>query len=209
MTSIPNQTKPHAPAEVPLLGDVAVAEVIDVDSLLTQETEQWLSYPFLGGDKVELAAKRLALCDPMTLFKTEDLITVQLEKSVGRNQIITFSKLDRLSLNPKTYVNDNVVDFWMVWITRNERDNASSILTCTSHFYDCLVNPNFGLEHVSRWMQNRKVDIFSKDFILFPICLDKHWSLIVTYFAGLLPNNDRNVKPVIVHLDPLNFMMQI
>jgi Ulp1 family protease len=106
-------------------------------------------------------------------------------------------------LNPKTYVNDNVVDFWMVWITRNERDNASSILTCTSHFYDCLVNPNFGLEHVSRWMQNRKVDIFSKDFILFPICLDKHWSLIVTYFAGLLPNNDRNVKPVIVHLDSL------
>jgi Ulp1 family protease len=46
---------------------------------------------------------------------------------VGRNQIITFSKLDRLSLNPKTYVNDNVVDFWMVWITRNEMDNASSI----------------------------------------------------------------------------------
>jgi hypothetical protein len=39
MTSIPNKTKPHAPAEVPLLGDVAVAEVIDADSLLTQETE--------------------------------------------------------------------------------------------------------------------------------------------------------------------------
>jgi len=99
MTSIPNQTKPHVPAEVPVLGDVAVAEVIDVDSLLTQETERWLSYPFLGGDEVELAAKRLALCDPMTLFKLEDLITVQLEKSVGRNQIITFSKLDRLLLN--------------------------------------------------------------------------------------------------------------
>jgi Ulp1 family protease len=154
--------------------------------------EQWLSYPFLGGDKVELVAKRLALCDPMTSFKTEDLITGQLEKSMGHNQIITFSKLDRLLLNPKTYVNDNVVDIWMVWITQNERDNTSSILTCTLHFYDCLVNPNFGLEHVSRWMQNRKVDIFSKDLILFPICLHKHWSLIVTYFAGLVPNNDRS-----------------
>jgi hypothetical protein len=39
MTSIPNKTKPNAPAEVPALGDAAVAEVIDVDSLLTQETE--------------------------------------------------------------------------------------------------------------------------------------------------------------------------
>jgi hypothetical protein len=203
MTSIPNQPKPHAPAEVPPLGDVAVVEVIDADSLLTQEMEQWLSYPFLGGNKVELAAKRLALCDPMTSFKTKDLITVQLKKSMVHNQIIMFSKLDRLSLDPKTDVNDNAVDFWMVWITRNERDNASSILTCTSHFYDCLTNPNFGLEHVSRWMQNRKVDIFSNDLILFPMCVNKHWSLIVTYFPGLVPNNNRNVKPVIVHLDSL------
>ena len=63
-------------------------EVIEVDSLLTLEDNRWLVFPFLGGDSVELAAQGLPLCDPISDFVTSDLITMQLEKSVGRNQIL-------------------------------------------------------------------------------------------------------------------------
>ncbi len=63
-------------------------EVVEVDSLLSLEDNRWLVFPFLGGDSVELAAQGLPLCDPISDFVTSDLITMQLEKSVGRNQIL-------------------------------------------------------------------------------------------------------------------------
>jgi len=72
-------------------------EVFEVDSLLTLEGNCWLVFPFLGSDSVELAAQGLPLCDPISDFVTSDLITMQLEKSVGRNQIITFTDVDMKS----------------------------------------------------------------------------------------------------------------
>jgi hypothetical protein len=156
-------------------------EVIEVDSLLTLEDNRWLVFPFLGGDSVELAAQGLPLCDPISDFVTSDLITMQLEKSVGRNQIITFTDVDMKSLAPRAYVNENVIDFWMVWLSRNKSDESASILICTSHFYSTLVNNHFGVEHVFNWMLRRKVDVLSKQIILFPIEQNKQWSLVVAY----------------------------
>jgi len=194
-------------------------EVVEVDSLLSLEDNRWLVFPFLGGDSVELAAQGLPLCDPIRDFVTSDLITMQLEKSVGRNQIITFTDVDMKSLAPRAYVNDNVIDFWMVWLSRNMSDESASILICTSHFYSTLINKHFGVEHVFNWMLRRKVDVLSKQIILFPIEQNKHWSLVVAYYPGLVGNtyypglvgntwksispHPRNVKPVMVHLDSL------
>jgi hypothetical protein len=59
-------------------------------------------------------------------------------------------------------------------------------------------------------MLRRKVDVLSKQIILFPIEQNKHWSLVVAYYPGLVGNttksispHPRNVKPVMVHLDSL------
>jgi hypothetical protein len=66
------------------------------------------------------------------------------------------------------------------------------------------------VEHVFNWMLRRKVDVLSKQIILFPIEQNKHWSLVVAYYPGLVRNttksispHPRNVKPVMVHLDSL------
>ncbi len=169
-----------------------------------------LSFPFLGGALVEQAAQGLNLCDPMQDFVTADLITMQLEKSVGRNSIVTILQLDRSSLNPATYINDNVIDFWMLWLTQHISTEVCPILFFTSHFYSSLLNEKLGLQHVSGWMQGRKLDIFSKDVLVFPINGENHWSLMVLYYPGLvrLPVDEGstdNRTPIMMHLDSLKY----
>ena len=176
-------------------------EIIDANLVSTQPQAVYFVFPFLGGDRVELAAKRLRLCDPMPNFVTADLITMQLEKTVGRTDLITMTDFDRQTLNPGVYVNDNVIDFWMMWLTRNVSDQGSAILIFTSHFYSCLISNNFGLQHVSQWIQNRRVDLFSKQIIMFPINLDQHWSLMVACYPGAVTDTD--CAPIMLHLDSL------
>jgi hypothetical protein len=74
-----------------------------------------------------------------------------------------------------------------------------------------LVNPQFGLEHVSRWIHRRSIDIFSKSILLFPICLEQHWSLLAALFPGQVSNQVNSFAspgstciPVMLHLDSLN-----
>jgi Ulp1 family protease len=134
---------------------------------------------------------------------------MQLQKTVGRNQIVTLTKDDFLTLKPSSYVNDNVIDFWMVWLTRNVLDADSSIIIFTSHFYSSLINDKLGVEHVSGWMNFKSIDIFSKNILLFPICLDNHWSLIASLHPGRVSNDvhtlDNTSGGMMIHLDSLNF----
>ncbi len=184
-------------------------EVINVDLFPTQEEERYLCFPFLAGEKVELAAKGLHLCDPLSNYANHQLITMQLQKTVGRNHIVTLTKDDRLTLKPSRYVNDNVIDFWMVWLTRNVSDADSSIIIFTSHFYSTLTNDTLGVEHVSGWMNYKSIDIFSKNMLLFPICLDNHWSLIACIYPGrvnnYVPTLDNTPGGMIIHLDSMNY----
>jgi hypothetical protein len=129
----------------------STVEVISVDNFPTQQQENLLCFPFLAGEKVKLAGKRLNLCDSLSTYVTNELITMQLQKTVGRNQIVTICKLDHMTLNPSTFVNDTVMDFWMAWLTCNLSDEVSSIIIFTSHFYSTLTNENWGLDHVSHW----------------------------------------------------------
>ena len=71
----------------------------------------------------------------------------------------------------------------------------------TKDFYSCLISNNFGLQHVSQWIQNRRVDLFSKQIIMFPINLDKHWSLMVACYPGAV--SDTDCAPIMLHLDSL------
>jgi Ulp1 family protease len=95
----------------------------------------------------------------------------------GRNHIVTFSQQDRDNLNPGTYVNDNIMDFWMLRVIRNELENTTNIQIFTSHFYSKLVEE--GVDCVSQWIENRHIDLWSKKSVIFPINLQSHWSLCV------------------------------
>jgi len=163
-------------------------------------------YPILGANRIELAAKELSLCDYNPSFTTEQLITLQLKASVGRNQIVTFSDMDRKSLNDCT-VNDNIMDFWMLWISRNLCPTNANIAILTTHFYTELVNR--GVESVTSWRLHKTRDLFSIETILFPVNEDKHWSLCAIYHVNKIPKmaqyklNVVQEGPFLMHLDSL------
>ncbi len=135
----------------------------------------------MNGELVELCAKTLSLCDYQSHISHEEHITLQLARTSGRSNIVTFNREDRETLAPATYVNDNVVDFWMLWVTRNEHPDTSEVKPFTSHFYSTLIGDGIdkGLLQVSQWLKKKNIDIFSYKLLLLPINLNLHWSLCV------------------------------
>ncbi len=85
--------------------------------------------------------------------------------SIGRNHMVTILEDDLLTLNPFAYVNDNIIDFWVLWITRHYTISESKVVTFASHFYDKLRDIN-GVEKDSHWTENRKIDISSSLLII-------------------------------------------
>jgi hypothetical protein len=88
----------------------------------TQDTtflmQKFLVYPFVQGEKVELAAKDLPLCDFVGDYDVDAIISHQMEHLHGlkRSHILTFCEHDCQTLNPRAWVNDTVMDFWFRWI---------------------------------------------------------------------------------------------
>lgn len=72
------------------------------DSQATQNKDVLLVYPFVGGTAIECAAQGLDLCDEQMIYNEENLLSVQLENTVGRSDYITFTQRDFDSLNPHT-----------------------------------------------------------------------------------------------------------
>jgi Ulp1 family protease len=96
----------------------------------------------------------------------------------------------------------------MLWLTQHISTEVCPILFFTSHFYSSLLNEKLGLQHVSGWMQGRKLGIFSKDVLVFPINGENHWSLMVLYYPGLVrqrvdEGSTDNRTHIMMHLDSL------
>ncbi len=82
------------------------------------------------------------------------------------------------------FVNDNVVDFWMRWVTRKEFPTESSVHIFSSHFYTQLRTK--GYDAVTTWTSNRGINIFEKKMILIPVNNQKHWPLCAEINAGFI-----------------------
>ncbi len=116
------------------------------------------------------------------------------------------SKKDRERLHPGKWLNDNLIDFWLQWITWKELQPDSSLHMLTIHFYTKLSTE--GVESVIDWTTNRDIDIFSKKMVFVPIHKDHHWSLAVVINPGLLDCLNEEDEPCeipcILHLDGLS-----
>jgi len=94
----------------------------------------------------------------------------------------TITQVDHDFLHPKSYVNDVIIDFWMLWLSRNTLRNESCEYFFAPQFYTKLIKGKGGLSHVSGWVTCRKdFNIFEKSIIYFLIVLEKHWSLFVAF----------------------------
>ena len=46
-----------------------------------------------------------------------------------------------------------------------------------------------GLEAVSKWTENKNINVFEKKLVFIPVNADLHWSLCVVVNPGLIANN--------------------
>lgn len=84
---------------------------------------------------------------------------------------VEFSDLERL--DDGQYLNDNLIEFYIRWLTENITTKDKQVYFFGTHFYTALTNNTgngargFNYEAVSRW--TAKDDIFSHDFVIVPV----------------------------------------
>lgn len=94
-------------------------------------------------------------------------------------------------LKSGSYLDDNIIQFYSAFLLNNcQESHASRFHIFDSIFFDRL-NKIFGDSiDVNQWRQLNKwyshVDIFSKDFLLFPVCSEDHWFLIVVCYPNAI-----------------------
>ncbi|XP_019196945.1 PREDICTED: probable ubiquitin-like-specific protease 2A isoform X2 [Ipomoea nil] len=136
----------------------------------------------------------------------------------GDPDAISISKRDVDRLQPETFINDTIVDFYITYL----KNKIPSEEKHRFHFFNCFFfrkltdldkDPSQACEgraafqRVRRWTM--KVDIFKKDYIFVPINFSYHWSLIVICHPGEVAGyRDNEMEkssrvPCILHMDSL------
>jgi Ulp1 family protease len=85
---------------------------------------------------------------------------------------------DMYKLYPETWLNDEIINFYMVLLmdraATNSNSNIFPAIHCFNTFF-CSTLREQGYDKVKRW--TKKVDIFAKDLLLIPINQSYHWTL--------------------------------
>jgi Ulp1 family protease len=109
-------------------------------------------FPFVGGLDIEKVTEVLECCRGAGTAidekhsSREEFQVLRLQQAAlnGWNTQVTLYKCDRETLQHSTYINDNVIDFWMCWVTRKESKSKCCVHIFTTHFYTTLVNEDGG-----------------------------------------------------------------
>ncbi|KAJ8645586.1 hypothetical protein MRB53_007334 [Persea americana] len=137
----------------------------------------------------------------------------------GDSDAVCISKRDIELLQPETFINDTIIDFYIKYLKNNkiQQKDKHRFHFFNSFFFRKLADldkdPRSALAgraaflRVRKW--TRKVNIFEKDYIFIPINFNLHWSLIVVCHPGEIPYfTDEETKaaskvPCILHMDSI------
>lgn len=90
---------------------------------------------------------------------------------------IHITKKDMECLKPATFVNDNIINFYLKYMYRCMlNDNHRQRVHIFDSFF-CEALDQMDEARVVRWL--RRVDIFEKDYLMMPAMIDEHWFLII------------------------------
>ncbi|KAF2197378.1 hypothetical protein GQ43DRAFT_208739 [Delitschia confertaspora ATCC 74209] len=102
--------------------------------------------------------------------------------SLGRQTaVVDFEDLHRLEEGE--YLNDNLIEFYMLYLLKKFNLLPKKVYAFNTHFYTSLTRPvrgqRGGINYaaVSRWTS--KVDIFEYDYIMVPVNENAHWYLVL------------------------------
>ncbi|XP_058101281.1 uncharacterized protein LOC131245687 [Magnolia sinica] len=141
------------------------------------------------------------ICDEIPTTKTRSTTNLSsmdepLEDVIypkGDPDAVSISKRDVELLQPGTFINDTIIDFYLKYLKNKMQHEDKHRF----HFFNCFFfrkladldnDPGSAKEgkaaflRVRKW--TRRVDIFLKDYIFIPVNFDLHWSLMVICHPG-------------------------
>ncbi|KAF7138762.1 hypothetical protein RHSIM_Rhsim07G0211800 [Rhododendron simsii] len=127
----------------------------------------------------------------------------------GDSDAVTISKQDVDLLQPDTFVNDTIIDFYIKYLKNEIQPSERHRFHFFNSFFfrkliDLDKDPSSAFEgraafqRVRKW--TRKVNLFEKDYVFIPINFNYHWSLIVICHPAM----EKPLKvPCILHMDSI------
>jgi len=128
------------------------------------------------------SASRIKLSEGELCYFQRELVTEHDYRSLGHNE----------------YLNDNIINFYLTYLHQHLPDKQrDQIHIYSSHFYSRLKGRGKEkgkqgdkkttyaeqcYDRVKSW--TKKMDIFSKKMLIFPICDDEHWYVIIVCNPG-------------------------
>lgn len=136
----------------------------------------------------------------------------------GDVDAVSVSKRDVDLLQPDTFVNDTIIDFYIKYLKNKIKPEERHRFHFFNSFFfrklaDLDKDPLYtfdgkaAFQRVRKW--TRKVDLFEKDYVFIPVNYNYHWSLIVMCHLGEVATyKDENVTklikvPCVLHMDSL------
>ena len=107
---------------------------------------------------------------------------------------------DYKTLAEDEFLNDNIINFYLTWLFQNLDTKYKEIVHIySSHFYtrlkrkpekrgkndknDTKTKAEKCYDQVKGW--TKKIDIFEKRMLIFPICEESHWYLVIVCNPGI------------------------
>ncbi|XP_030499235.2 probable ubiquitin-like-specific protease 2B [Cannabis sativa] len=136
----------------------------------------------------------------------------------GDSDAVSICKRDVDLLQPDTYVNDTIIDFYIQYLKSQIQHGERHRFHFFNSFFfrklaDLDKDPSSAsdgkaaFQRVRKW--TRRVHLFEKDFVFIPVNFSLHWSLIVICHPGEVAkskdeNLDKSLKvPCILHMDSI------
>ncbi|GMI64890.1 hypothetical protein HRI_000158300 [Hibiscus trionum] len=136
----------------------------------------------------------------------------------GDFDAVSISKRDVDLLQPETFVNDTIIDFYIKYLKNQiQPDERQRFHFFNSFFFRKLADLDKDPSSISdgraaflrvhKW--TRKLDIFGKDYIFIPVNFNLHWSLLVICHLGEVATfKDEDLSksskvPCILHMDSI------
>ena len=123
---------------------------------------------------------------------------------------------DLKRLEPGQYLNDTIINFYLSYLKEQvlPPDDRDGVHIFSTLFYACLNSDKRNREkiparekrHLAVAGWTKSVNIFEKNLLVFPICTNSHWFLIVVVKPGLImcpDEKNNNGEPSIIVLDSL------
>ncbi|XP_073045609.1 probable ubiquitin-like-specific protease 2B isoform X2 [Primulina eburnea] len=135
----------------------------------------------------------------------------------GDPDAVCISKKDVDLLQPMTFINDTVIDFYIKYLLNRMSVEQHRFHAFNAFFFRKLADLDQdpsrardgkkAFQRVRKWTRN--VNLFEKDYLLIPVNFSSHWSLIVICHPGKVANckendmDDSSEMPCILHMDSL------